>query len=255
MKILVYGCGNMARAFSLGLMRSHKKVEFLCWNPSEMKAQKLSDELKGKVFDETMEFDALILGFKPQQLNAASIKLTELIKSQKKSPVILSLLAGVEMARIQSILGVKSVIRLMPNLAIKSGEGVLIWSSVEADQKFWSEALSAMGYVQNVPEAHIDIYTPHAGCSPAFVYYWLIKAGEVAKAHGADSQIAQDLFLHALRSAVKDEIPNPQKSIEQVASKGGVTEAIIKRWSEQYPNYIEDGFMSGLEKMKELKKS
>jgi pyrroline-5-carboxylate reductase len=177
------------------------------------------------------------------------------MKQQKKSPVVLSLLAGVEMTRLQNVLAAKSVVRLMPNLAIESGEGVLIWSSVEADQKFWSQSLNAMGHVQYVPEAHIDIYTPHAGCSPAFIYYWLIQAGEVAKAHGADPQIAQDLFLHALRGAVKGEVPNPQERIEQVASKGGVTEAIIKCWSDQYPSYFADGFKSGLEKMKELKKS
>ncbi|MBY0517104.1 MAG: hypothetical protein K2P81_09360, partial [Bacteriovoracaceae bacterium] len=76
MKILIWGCGNMASAFALGLHQAHPELEFYCWNPTTSKAQALAFKLKGKVYqDEKISFSAVILGFKPQQLEVAKIKL------------------------------------------------------------------------------------------------------------------------------------------------------------------------------------
>ena len=112
MRILLWGTGSMSSALALGL--NSQGFEFLLHNPTRAKAQGLSARLKNAELWKGQKFDVVVLGFKPQKLSEAMEELTRILKPET---LVISLLAGVKLEKLQSLLGPR-VIRLMPNLAI-----------------------------------------------------------------------------------------------------------------------------------------
>jgi pyrroline-5-carboxylate reductase len=256
MKVLIWGCGNMARSFALGLRRS-ESAEFFCWNPSKAKAGALASELGGHVVTDVIPaVDAVVLGFKPQKLTEASSALELALGTQK--PLIVSLLAAVELAQLKSVFAGKRVLRVMPNLPIKDGQGVVLWNGDELDataKSLWQKRFDQMGLAPQLPEALIDLYTLHAGCSPAFLYAWIDEAAQFAVKNGGEAELAKRILIEAWNGALsglKNSTLDMQLKIQEVASRGGVTRAALDGFA-QNPNYIEQGFAAGLKRIEELK--
>jgi pyrroline-5-carboxylate reductase len=216
----------------------------------------LAQKLKGKVYqEEKISFDAVILGFKPQQLEGAKTKLLETIHPHA---TIISLLAAVTLKRLKNFFSANEIIRVMPNLMVEKNDGVAIWSSEVESQAInnWSKALSSLGLVHKVSEPLLDVYTLHAGCSPAFIFSWLKSAEEFAILHSGEAKLAREIliksWLGALESIQGQDV-NLEEKINSVASKGGVTRAALDSFQAQAPNYVVDAFEAGLSRINELK--
>jgi len=246
----------MARSFALGLRRSEQD-EFYCWNPSLEKAKNLASELGGVVVQaELPKVDVVILGFKPQKLSTASSELEAALKEQ--NPIILSLLAAVETAALKPAFPHKKILRVMPNLPVKDGAGVVLWHKGElsvSESGYWQKRFDAMGLSAEMSEKDIDLYTLHAGCSPAFLYAWIDAAADFAVKNGGDSELAKRILIQAWSGTVQGLAQGTldmQARIEAVASKGGVTRAALDGFALN-PTYIQDGFAAGLKRIAELK--
>jgi len=251
MKILVWGCGNMASAFALGLSRAHQDLQFICWNPSGEKAQTLAKKLNGTVLTDASKrpvVDAVILGFKPQKLSEAAPALSGL----SSETTVISLLAAVSINRLRTFLPAAQILRVMPNLAVATGNGVALWQG----QKSWGARLQCLGLAPEVSEELMDVYTIHAGCSPAFLFSWIDDAAKFASAHGGDADLSRKILIKAWQGALagleNDEMSMEEK-VNEVASKGGVTRAALDGFSARAPDYIDHGFAAGLKRIQELK--
>ncbi len=251
MKVLVWGCGNMASAFALGLARAHQDLQFICWNPSVEKAQALAKKLNGVVLADGTKLpavDAVILGFKPQKLSEAAPALSGL----QSDTTVISLLAAVSMARLQTFFPSAQILRVMPNLAVATGNGVALWQG----QKTWGARLQGLGLAPEVSEELMDVYTLHAGCSPAFLFSWIDDAAKFASAHGGDAELSRKILIKAWQGALAGLESDPlsmQQKINEVASKGGVTRAALDGFASRAPDYIDHGFSAGLKRIQELK--
>lgn len=251
MKVLVWGCGNMASAFALGLSRAHPDVQFVCWNPSVEKAQALAKKVNGSVLTEASKrpvVDAVILGFKPQKLSEAALALSGL----PSDTTVISLLAAVSIARLKTFFPTAQILRVMPNLAVASGNGVALWLG----QKSWGARLQSLGLAPEVSEELMDVYTLHAGCSPAFLFSWIDDAAKFASAHGGDAELSRKILIKAWQGALAGLENDPmglEEKISEVASKGGVTRAALDGFSARAPDYIAHGFAAGLKRIQELK--
>lgn len=255
MKILVWGCGNMAQAFVKGLKQRNPSFAFYLYNPSPEKAQSLALAVQGQVASGNSHerYDAVILGFKPQKLIEAAAQLSVYLSSR---PTILSLLAATELSRLASFFPQSPLIRVMANLPVERNSGIVLWRGQGVDEAFWQNIFSNLGIARHVSEPEMDLYTLHAGCSPAFIYQWVKDAGQFASTQGGNEALARELFIHALSSAleiIKHDHAQLSEKISSVASKGGVTEAALKRFHEVAPRYIEEGFLAGLKRIGELK--
>ncbi len=247
----------MARAMALGLKSSDSQIEFLCWNPTMSKAQELSRELAGRVWKSGDEFEAVILGFKPQKLSEG---LTLLKSHLKAETLLISLLAATQMKKFLTVTPCHQIIRLMPNLGVATGDGVVLWGQqglTPKDVSAWQQRLNGLGLAPLMSEEHIDLYTLYSGCAPAYLFQWIHDAGEFAAINGGDAELARKILIEAFKGTLArlDGDEDMKDNIAQVASKGGVTEAVLSGWKTTSPEYIKIGFAAGLEKMKEFRES
>jgi pyrroline-5-carboxylate reductase len=192
---------------------------------------------------------AVILGFKPQKLAEAAPALAQLAAGT----TVISLLAAVDVARLQTFFPTASVIRVMPNLAVAQGQGVVLW---HGNSEAWSKYFQSLGLAPQVSEQSMDVYTLHAGCSPAFLFAWIDEAAKFAVKNGAEADLARKILIRAWQGALaglENDSANLTEKITAVASRGGVTRAALDGFAQCAPDYIEQGFAAGLKRIQELK--
>ncbi len=259
--VLVYGCGKMARAFALGLQKANPQMRFSCWTPSGDKARALAQDLGGIWVQDLSQMpstvDTVILGFKPQGLSTAAPDVQKLFPP---ATLFVSLLAAISLQTLSQYFPGHPLVRVMPNLAVETNQGVVLWKShatSPAQLQLWQRALGSLGMAPELSEDHIDLYTMHSGSAPAFLYQWLRDAGVFAETNGGDPQLAVRIFAQALRGALSTELvfDELEDKIAAVTSKGGVTRAALDEWLTSDPEYLVRGFTAGLSRLKELKGS
>lgn len=237
----------MSSALALGLINSG--LEFICYNPTNSKALDLAQKLKGVVWS-GQDFEAVVLGFKPQKLSEAESELKKIIKP---STLVISLLAGVKISHLKTAFDAQ-VVRLMPNLLIAQGSGVCLWSSTlsEGSNTFWQQKLNLLGFAPFMSEKEIDLYTLHAGCSPAFLFFLIQEMKNIAQENRGDSSLAAQILVHSLKGTIASLSGSEdfEAMMSKVASKGGVTEATLKSWKES--SAIAVGLRKGLQRISEL---
>lgn len=258
--LLLIGCGSMGSAFALGLKHAHPHWEFSCWTPSGTRAEALAQRLNGHwVKDLTnlpVGITGVVLGFKPQMLQDAQAQLVNLLPGLP----FVSLLAAIPLSQLGRTFAGRSIVRVMPNLAVEQRAGVALWCahglSPQAHEE-WQTALSRLGFAPNVPEEMVNLYTLHGGSAPAFLFQWIKDAGEFARQNGGDPQLAMDILVQTWRGTLLSP-PRFEKLDERigaVASKGGVTQAVLDHWSSTDPGYIGGGFAAGLKRLGEMQKN
>jgi len=170
---------------------------------------------------------ALVLAVKPQQLHAVAPVLAPFVSGV---PLLVSILAGVEVATLTDALGAQTVVRAMPNLPVAIGKGVvgLTTPSDDAEARAAAEMLmQPLGLVEWVPsETMLDALTALAGCGPGFVFRFVDALAEAGAALGLPADQAQRLALatvegSGLMAAAASE--SPAVLADRVASPGGST--------------------------------
>jgi pyrroline-5-carboxylate reductase len=151
-------------------------------------------------------------------------------------PRVLSIAAGVPLARLESWLGgERSVIRAMPNTAALIGAGAAAISpgrgAGEADLAWAEEILGAVGTVVRVAEPLLDAVTGLSGSGPAYVFLVaeaLIEGGVLAGLSRPDSrQLAIQTLLGSAR-LLAETGAEPEALRASVTSPGGTTAAGLR---------------------------
>ena len=190
---------------------------------------------KISVIDEDIiiDSDLVIIAVKPQDFQL----LTENISFQfKEDQMILSIMAGIKIKQIQKFINHKKVVRAMPNSPTLLGIGITGYSVAEGisfnELMSIERLLNATGrsiYLED--EDLLDGVTALSGSGPAYFYYIvdaMIKAGVEM---GIDENVAK-LFVKQTMLGAYHLINNSEKNLEQliedVASKGGTTEAALQ---------------------------
>ncbi|MBO0750178.1 MAG: pyrroline-5-carboxylate reductase, partial [Porphyrobacter sp.] len=171
--ILLVGCGNMAGAMLEGwLAGGLDPPRFTVVEPSDKPSPGGIVRLHG--LPEAGEFDAILLGVKPQMLGAVAPGVAKLAGA---NTVVLSLLAGVELdtlaARFPSA---AAQARVMPNLAVARGKAPIALAERgldEAGRAALIELMRPLGTPEWVGEDEFDLVTALAGSGPAFVYRFI----------------------------------------------------------------------------------
>lgn len=170
--------------------------------------------------------DILVLAVKPQQLAAAA---TALAGRAGGPRLLLSVLAGVELATLRTLIPAGSVVRAMPNLPAAIGQGVtLLCSDAGPAARADAERLVApLGLVEWIAdEALFDAATALSGCGPGFTFRYIDALADAGVALGLDGAVARRLALAtvagsaAMASASSE---SPARLADRVASPGGST--------------------------------
>lgn len=226
--ILILGCGNMGGAMLAGwLAAGLEPARFTVVDPLLTEAP-AGVRLLRAVPDGP--FGTVLLGVKPQTLDAATAALAPAITAET---VLLSILAGVELASIAARLPpCAGLVRVMPNLAAAIGKspiGLYAQGLDAAGRAQVEQLLAPLGTAEWLThESQLDAVTALAGSGPAFVYRFIAALAAGGAELGLDPAQAQRLALAtvegaALLAAGSD--ADPAELARRVTSPGGTTAA------------------------------
>ncbi|MBD7906756.1 pyrroline-5-carboxylate reductase [Sporosarcina gallistercoris] len=235
-KIVFVGAGSMAEAVIAGICKQGTvKTEnvFVMNRADEARLEFLQNTYGISIVssdkNELRSADLVVLATKPKDINTAMEQISSLVN---KHAVILSVLAGISIATIESGLGKHPIARSMPNTSAaigKSATGVSWNSSISSEEKQEIlNLLSSIGIVAEVEEDDLHAVTALSGSGPAYVYY-LAEALETAAIRaGIEQPIARDLIIQTIEGAacmLRQTQEEPSLLRENVTSPGGTTEA------------------------------
>ena len=254
MKIAIVGCGNMGMAFARSFLQYDlvKKEELLLIEKNQERCEALQTAKEGMVVSvinsQMADYELIILSVKPQDFASVQDELRSVIQPQQ---VILSIMAGIPMSKIQVVLNHQLVVRAMPNTPAMLGMGITgFTASPEVDApklRKVENLINATGrsvYLED--EGMIDAVTALSGSGPAYFYYIVKHMIEAGKQMGFDEGMASLLVKQTMLGSYHL-INNAEQSLDNlikaVASKGGTTEAALRTFEE---NQISEGLIKGI---------
>lgn len=176
--------------------------------------------------------DIIFLCVKPQD---AGVLFTQWRDRISKSTLVISIMAGVKMRTIQRGLGVKKVVRAMPNMPTLVGAGMTVWRAsglvTKNERAVCQKLFCAFGEeMQVTSERLIDVATAVSGSGPAYVFHFAENMIHAARGLGLSQKRAQLLVAQTILGAALLMIEfgdDPATLRDRVTSKKGTTAAAL----------------------------
>ena len=213
------GSGSMAAAMARGLKGAVPRMLFT--DSGSGRAAELAVEVDGEAVATNTELaeraDVVALAVKPARLDDVAAELTG-------AAVVVSLLGAVSLERVRAAFPNAEVVRVMPNVAVEVGRGVLC---VAGDPDAELQALlGKLGHVVALPDEQFDAATAVMGCAPAYLALAVEAIAEAGAADGLDAELARELVVETTAGTAELlRRRHPADVRRAVASPGGSTEA------------------------------
>ncbi|MGE8557112.1 MULTISPECIES: pyrroline-5-carboxylate reductase [unclassified Acinetobacter] len=234
--ICFIGGGNMAQALIGGLIsRGLAPTRITVSDPVE-KVRLLLAEKDVQVTDDNIaairDADIVLFAVKPQVLASVLKPLKGLFDGK----LVMSIVAGAEIATIADLLETDRIVRVMPNtpaLVQTGAHGLYATEAVNAqDRELASQVLAATGLTLWVnSEAQIDAVTAVSGSGPAYFFYMMESMIRAGKNLGLDEKVATALTLQTALGAAQMAITSsntPAELRKNVTSPNGTTQAALE---------------------------
>lgn len=226
--LLIIGCGNMGGAMLAGwLVAGYDAQRLSILDPG------LESAPEGVALHRTAEevpghHDAVLLGFKPQQLGALAPGLQGLAG---EGVAVHYLLAGLTLTQMKVAFPSASAhVRVMPNLAVRLNKSpVLLAHSglsepAQREVGAFYDALGTAVWLED--ETRFDLLTALAGSGPGFVYRFIDALAQAAVRLGAEASQATQLataMVDGASALAESADADPGTLADRVASPGGMT--------------------------------
>ena len=235
-RIAFIGSGAMGEAIIRGLLEDGAVTpsNIVASDPMEARRVEMSQKYGVSETSDNKEAvdqaDIVIFCVKPQ---VAPRVMGELQGAILPESLVLSIMAGVPIAAIESALDHQRIVRCMPNTPAQIGMGVTVWTATEAvtdEQKAEVEViLGALGeQIAVYEERYLDMATGLSGSGPAFVFLFteaMIDAG----VHIGFSRVdAEKLVLQTMQGSlgiIRESGMHPAELRNRVTSPAGTTAA------------------------------
>lgn len=238
MKIGIIGYGNLGKAFVKGLVSTGFNQNDIVINA---KTKKTRDSI-GNDFNDVYvtankeelvnKSDVIILIIEP--MNAKEV-LNEIKAYNINQKIIISFMAGITMAEIRNELGEKQnavkLIRVMPNIAIQEGNGVLGITYNDSDYEIIQDVLNVLrrlGYVLKLDETSLNYITVTAASGLAFAACIMDSYQAACNTLLNNNNISKEITIRIFENVV-DMVKNEDCSLNdivcRITTKGGTTEA------------------------------
>lgn len=232
-KLGVIGCGKMATAILGGIIEngflSNKNI--FVFDINKDASEKLKNDLDVNCVSSIKNLlettNVILFAIKPFIVDTV---LNE-IKPFYDNQVIMSILAGVKLAKYESILPNSQVVRIMPNTPALVNEGM---SAICSNNRLKKENLDfAYNFMKNcgqvivTTEDKIDIITALSGSGPAFYFRIIDLLAKSAVKLGLDEKEALLLSTQTALGSAKMVLQNDfniEQLIKNVTTPGGCTE-------------------------------
>lgn len=256
MKVLVLGAGKMVEAILTGLKKTENLSEWMIYSPSGTSASKLAGKVGCRAvadLNAVKNPDWVLVGCKPQQLKDLAVTLD----GKFKDSLFVSILAAVTEEDQIKILGIKDLIRIMPNIPVENNDGICLMSSTTAKGRLSSfqHVFNKLGTAMIVTESELDELTLLTGSGPALVYEFAKNlAASFESLSEADREKLTRLMISGSAKAMSLSKSNLTEMTDAVTSKAGVTIAVLTEWRENhFAEFIKKGIAAGKKRTEEIK--
>jgi pyrroline-5-carboxylate reductase len=259
-KIGIIGCGHMGTCFAKQLGVHH---ELFLTDRTLDKAKKLGAEVGASVLNSNAELvkqvEVIILAIKPQNLGLVADEIKEHLNH---SQLLVSILAGVPISRLKHYFGKATLLRMMPNMALKYGKGVIGLAEHEIlpheIKKKVDLLFSSFGFIHWLPEEKMDALTALTGSGLAFAFVMIEAMADAAITMGFSSSQALQMVIEMLTGAVmmlEKTQKHPAELKWQVSSPAGTTIEGLNCLEQENVRYgIISAFLAAYERAKQLSK-
>ncbi len=257
------GAGQMAEAIARGVIEAgFFSAESLLASDRVEDRRRLFASLGVRVSEDNLdvvrECDAVIVAVKPQDLDEL---LGQIGPSLSARHLLITICAGCPTALFESAAQAPvRVIRAMPNLPMRVRMGATALCAgrhaTEADMDFACRIFDAGGKTVEVEEPMMDAVTALSGSGPAYFFFLIELMSEAGRREGLPEEVALKLAIQTARGAAEmlaTESAAPAELRRRVTSKGGTTEAALKRMDElNVPQAILEAISAAAARAREL---
>ena len=199
----------------------------------------------------------LLLAIKPQVFDSVVANI-----EPNPDSIIISILAGVTLGKLEQAFPDRAVIRVMPNTPATVGAAMTaIAAGIQAKEEHIDRAKSiftAIGEVVEVPESLMDAVTGLSGSGPAFVAMAIEAMADGGVASGLPRAIALQLAIQTVlgtATLLKQTQMHPGVLKDKVTSPGGTTIAgVAKLESKGFRSALIEAVKTATERSQELGK-
>lgn len=240
MKIGFIGCGNMGGALAVCAAKAPGNQIYLNDKDTD-KAMALAESLSAEVLGITELAEScqmIFLGVKPQFMASMLEEIRDTLAKRKDRFLLISMAAGLSISKIKGMAGDYPIIRIMPNLAVSVGEGMVLYCREDVSEDELSSFLKIMdfsGKLCPLPEELIDAGSAISGCGPAYAFLFMEALADGGVACGLPRAQAQLLAAQTLLGAAKllqKSGKQPGELKDAVCSPGGSTIAGVLKLEE-----------------------
>ena len=232
------GAGNMAESLVGGMIAKGIRPARIWMNDVSADRLDLLNQqhrvhVSTRSSDVAERADVLVLAVKPQVMAEVCAALRESLGDRR--PLIISIAAGITVARLREWLGDLPVVRTMPNtpaLVQAGATGLFAGPGVSEDQReLAGQIMASVGLTfWFEQESELDVVTAVSGSGPAYFFLMMESMIDAGVKMGLDTRTARQLVLQtawgAAQLAITSEHP-PARLREQVTSPGGTTAAAL----------------------------
>lgn len=265
-KLAFIGAGNMSRSLISGLIQSGYPADaIMATNPSVGKLEQLAADFGIHISQDNghaLEWaQAVVLAVKPQMM-ASMLADLQAQGAKFDNTLLISIAAGINVARLQEMTGQTRIIRTMPNTPSLLGlgmTGLYAHSNIEQNDRDYAEhMMQAVGKTLWVnDEDGINHIIAAAGSAPAYFFLFMEAMATQAIQSGFSEQDARLLVQQTALGAANMVVDNPDTGLSelraQVTSKGGTTAQAIAHFQEQgLEQLVADAMTAAVTRAREL---
>ncbi|MDR6789951.1 pyrroline-5-carboxylate reductase [Sphingomonas sp. BE138] len=229
MRLWMIGCGNMASAMLRRWLASGVVAAGDVDVVNRTDRSLPGDVRQARTLPDGPPPDVVVLGIKPQQLDDVAAVHRDRLRD---APLLVSMLAGADPARLSAAFPGPLAIQTMPNLPVELGRGVVAIHApaAPADARATVDRLMApLGLIEWFDDAaRFAAAGALSGCGPAFLFRFVDALAAGGVAIGLDPARAAAVALATVEGAAAMAAASdrtPAALADAVASPGGMTRA------------------------------
>jgi pyrroline-5-carboxylate reductase len=239
------GGGNMAEALIKGVIAAgvYEPGDIFLSDIRPERLEFISGRYNTVTCDNNSELasnvETLVLSIKPQNMTDA---LESIKGAVNTSTLVISIAAGIRVAKIAAVLGDIAIVRVMPNTPALIGQGASALFANERAKPMLEKALSIFSSVGSAvvveDEGLIDAVTAVSGSGPAYYFLLMEEMTKAGVELGLPEDVAKNLVLQTAKGAgllaveADKNGEGPDILRKKVTSPGGTTEAALKIFAE-----------------------
>ncbi|TNJ46224.1 pyrroline-5-carboxylate reductase [Tamlana fucoidanivorans] len=264
MRIAIIGTGNLGSSIAKGLIGNKSYTSLYLSDKNTANVDAFNTLENVTVTNDNLlaveQSDMIIFALQPKHINSVLESVTHLITDRH---TVMSVAAGVEISRIEGIVGGdKHIIRVMPNTAISIGKSMtcLAANTVAQDRLVLAKDIfNQLGTTMVIPEEQIQAATVICASGIAFWMRLVRATTQGAIQLGFEAHEAHELALqtcYGAASLLKESGKHPEEEIDRVTTPSGCTiEGLNEMEHQGLSSSLIKGINASFEKINQLKKN